>query len=323
VDYGRLFTTSWHITWHYKFLWLFGLLAGMSALTSSLLRLTVGPNVFSSLTDYSQQWTTQPDLLIDQLERLLQQATPWLVSGTIILTILSLVSWLIILFAQGAIIGTAVDFSSGHAIGLGHALRRSWGLLGRFITIDTIVYFPLFLAILLIMLIFLGILVGILASAMQADATLASLLTPLLVGSLCILPILCLLIPLSLLTAAFRALAFRDTAVLGTGIRQAARHTWTVLKANLATVLILGVLIWGLQSFVDLGLRLIMIPVYGLVAAPGLLALIGDGSPVTLLTLALQIVSIVFELFILLVQAVAHTFTAVVWTLAYKEISIQ
>jgi hypothetical protein len=321
MNYGRLFTTSWHLTWRYKFLWLFGFLAGMGALTSSLLRLTVGPHTFTSFTTNWEQWASQPNLVTDRIDHLLQQITPWLVNGTIILVILSLLSWLIILFAQGAIIGTAVDFSSGRAIGFGYALNRSLGLLGRFVAIDTIVYFPLFLVLLLIMLIFIGILVGILASALQADATPATLLTPLIIGSLCILPILCLLLPLSLLTATFRALAFRDTAVLGTGIRQAVRHTWTVLKGNLATVLILGVLIWGLQSFIDLGLRLIMIPIYGLVAAPGLLALIGQSSPVTLIILASQFLSILFELSILLVQAIVHTFTAVVWTLAYKEIS--
>jgi hypothetical protein len=80
-------------------------------------------------------------------------------------------------------------------------------------------------------------------------------------------------------------------------------------------------LIWGLQSFIDLGVRVIMIPIYGLVAAPGLLALIGHSSPVTLMILASQFLSILFELSILLVQAIVHTFTAVAWTLAYKEIS--
>jgi hypothetical protein len=321
MEYGRLFTTSWHLTWRYKFLWLFGFLAGMGAITSSLLRLTIGPNVFSSFMTNLVQWATQPNLAPDRIDRLLQQIAPWLINGTIILTTLSLVSWLIILFAQGAIIGTAVDFSRSQAIGFGQALKRSQGLLGRFIAIDTIVYFPLFLALLLIMLIFLGILVGTLTSAMQVDATPATLLMPLIIGSLCILPILCLLIPLSLLTAAFRTLAFRDTAILGTGIRQAVRHTWTVLKSNLADVLILGVLIWGLHSFVDLALRLIMILVYGFVAAPGFLVLIGESSPVTLTILVWQFVSILFELLILFVQAVVHTFTAIAWTLAYMEIS--
>ena len=154
------------------------------------------------------------------------------------------------------------------------------------------------------------------------DALVEETHTPLLIGSLCILPILCLLLPLGVLTAAFRALAFRDTAVLGTGIRQAVRHTWTVLKSNLAYVLILSVLLWGLQLIVDLGLRIIMSPVYGLVAAPGLLAFVGKSSP-TLVAFASQIVSLLFELSILLVQAVVHTFIAVVWTLAYKEICIQ
>jgi hypothetical protein len=323
VDYGRLFTASWQLTWRCKFLWLFGFLAGMSALSSSLLRLTLGPHVFSSFTTNLEEWRRQPTLAADEIDRLLQQIAPWLVSSIIVLTILSLASWLIILFAQGAIIGTAVDFSSGRLVNLGLALKRGLGLLGRFIALDTLIYFPLFLAVLLIMLIFLGALVGMLVSTVQAEATPASLLTPLLIGSLCILPLLCLLIPLGLITAAFRAVAFRDTAVLDTGIRQAVRHTWSVLKQNLGTILVLGVLVWGLQAVIDLALRILIIPVYGLVAAPGLLALIGESSPATVMTLVSQSVSIVLELFILFVQAIVYTFTTVIWTLAYMEISGQ
>lgn len=323
LDYGRLFATSWYVTWRYKFLWLFGFLASMSAVLVSLVRLAAGPRVFRGFITHLEQLATQPSLIVNAIDRFWQQISLWLTSGIVVLTIISLVSWLIILLAQGGIIGTAVDFGSGRPIGFTQALKHSWNLLGRFVAIDTIVYLPLFLAVLLIMLLCFGILLSILISTMQAEATPVSLLTPLLIGGLCILPSFCLLVPLGMLTAAFRGLAFRDTAVLGTGIRQAMRHTWEVIKGNLAAILILGVLVWGFQVAIDLGLRLIMIPLYGLVTVPGFLTLIGNSTPVTLSTLASQFVSMVFELLVLFVQTIVHTFTAVVWTLAYKEISSQ
>ena len=116
-------------------------------------------------------------------------------------------------------------------------------------------------------------------------------------------------------------MAFRDTAVLNTGVRQVVRHTWAILKPNLANALVLGLLLLALQYVLRTGLSLLTLPAYALVTAPGILSLVGDSSPITLTTLALQFVSIVIELFIISIQAVWHTFTAVAWTLAYREMA--
>ncbi|MCB8944831.1 MAG: hypothetical protein H6658_13870 [Ardenticatenaceae bacterium] len=321
MDYGRSLTTAWHITWQHKSLWFFGFLAGINALSSSLLRLTFGPNLFRAASLDPEQLLNNPDLLYGEIDQLLRLVAPWLVGGTILLVALSLAAWLIILLAHGAIIGTAVHHQTTHPLTFRHALRQGWHLLGRFIAIDTLVYFPLFLILLFILLIFGGTLISTILSATQPNATTASFTTPLLLGCLCLLPLFCLTLPVGILTAAYRALAFRDTAVFHHGVRQTVRHTWAILKANIADILILGLLLWGLQYIIEWGLRLLTLPVYALTTAPGLLALLRHTTPLTATTFLSQFISVFIEAIILLIRAVIYTFTAVTWTIAYKEIS--
>jgi hypothetical protein len=320
MDYGRLFNTSWQLTWRHKFLWFFGFLTALSAATSSFLRLAWGPDLFALDDATMEQWLAQPDLLMTEIDQLLPIVAAWLVGGSIILLLLSLLGWLIVIFAQGAIISTAVAHDTSQPLTFSRASQRSMGLIGRFIAIDTLVYFPLFLALLLIMLLVAAALIGTIFTAFQDSASTATIITPLLVGLLCALPILCLLTPLSLLTAAFRALAFRDTAVFNNGVRAAVRHTWTVLKANLGHIIVVGILLWGLQAALDIGLRTAALFVYAVISAPGLFAL-NHAASLTTAQLIFQLLSFFFEATVLLIQAIAHAFTAVFWTLAYKELS--
>jgi hypothetical protein len=321
MDFGSVFSRAWFLTWRYKFLWIFGFFASLTALNSSILRLLAGPTFARSLTGDYEQWLSNPDLLFNKIDESIQLVSAWLVGGAVVLFLVTTAAWLIMTMAQGAIIGTAVAADADEPVSFSSGFKRGVGLLGRFVAIDTIVYFPVFLVLLIMMLLVLAALVGTAVTAFRDNATPTALITPLLVGIFCLIPFMCMLVPLGMLTAAFRALAFRDTAVLHTGVRQVVRHTWAILKPNFANALVLGLLLVALQYVLRTGLSLLTLPAYALVTAPGILSLMGESSPVTLTTLALQFVSIVIELFVISIQAVWHTFTAVVWTLAYKEMA--
>ncbi len=319
MNFGRVFSQSWSLTWRHKFLWIFGFFAGLTGLNRSFLRLVAGPRFTRSFFEDYQQWVSDPDLLLAQVEGAFDQIVTWYVGGAVVLFLWLTAVWLIMTMAEGAIIGTAVSAQSNEPISFRRAFRQGVGLLGRFIAVDTIVYFPLFIVLLVMMLLAFAALVGTAVQAFEPGASTTSMMAPLAIGLLCIIPFFCLLIPVGILSSAFRDLAFRDTAVLGTGIRQIVRHTWAVIKQNFGSVLILGVLLWGLQYAISLALSLFTIPIYAFATSPGLLELAGDSSAITVSSVVFQLISVGLESFIIFMQTIVHTFTAVVWTLAYKE----
>ncbi len=308
MDFGRFLTTSWQITWRHKFLWLFGLLLSLEAISNSLIRLTVGPDILTRLNHSLEQWLTQPEQLVGQVDQWLQHISEGLLSNAFTILLALLLIWFIVTLALAIIISTTLSTQVEFPARWGTVIKQGKGLLLRFIALDTLIYLPLFLALLLIMIIFASTIIGTAMTAWQPEATTATMLTPLLIGGLCLLPLACLLIPLSLLTALFRTLALRATAVYPTTIRQTISHTWATLKSHTADILILGLLLWGLHMLINLILRL-----------P-----IGFFYPqVTATAPPRQIAMFLFEGVILLIQAITKTFTAVTWTVAYQTLAKQ
>ena len=308
MDYGRFLTLSWHIIRRHKFLWLFGLLLSVEAISNSLIRLTIGPNLLAPLSRSLEQWQTQPEQLMGQVDQWLPRISEGLLSNALVILLALLLIWFIVTLALAIIISTTLNAQNELPVRWGAIIKQSQGLLLRFIALDTLIYLPLFLALLLIMLIFAGTIIGTAMTAWQPEATSATMLTPLLIGGLCLLPLACLLIPLSLFTALFRTLALRQTAVYPTTIRQTVNNTWTLLKNHAADILVLGLLLWGLPMFINLILRLPIGFFY---------------TQVTATALPWQIAMFLFEGIILLIQAITKTFTAVTWTVAYQTLAKQ
>lgn len=317
MDYSRLFARSWAIVWRTKFLWLLGFFLGLGSSGGSLLRIIFGSGLVSSLRRVPFL-ATQPDELFTQTEFWLETAGPWLVGGITAILVLSLGGWLVTVWAEGAVIGTALGLERGGRVTLPHALKMGWRLLPRFVAIDTLVFFPLFLIMLLILLVIVAILLGTLGLSFQ-DVGTGTLAMPLVIGLLCMIPLFCLMAPVGFLTAAFRTLAFRDTAACGTGVRSVVGHTWQVLRPNFLAVVILMVLLAGLQYLLDMILSFISVALFTAAAAPGLLSFIRGTSSLTAGNLLATFFTIIIALLTLFPQIVFHVFTATVWTLAYEE----
>ena len=320
MDYGRVFTNAWHITWQHRFLWLLGFILGLGGHIGRLARILIGSDLPRRL-DNLEQWLTQPDALLTLADLPLERlgiAASWLIFGSFVVLI---GGWLVVTLAEGAIIGAALGLEQGQRVTLPQALKMGWGFLARFIAIDTIVYFPAFLVMLVAMILMLLVLVAMAFLAADNVSTTA-LASPLLIIVFCVLPLLCLLLPLGYGIAAFRALAFRDTAVCGTGVRAVVRHTWEILRQHFWAIFLLAIIVGGLQYLLNAAISILTIPIFALIAAPGLLTLINGTTPITAVTLLILFFTLLVESLIVLVQSVVHAYTATVWTLAYQELIV-
>jgi len=200
-----------------------------------------------------------------------------------------------------------------HPQPLSHSLRTGFRLLARFIAIDALVFLPWFLLALLILLLFGGIVIGFGLAAVQGGEDTA--VPFLLIGLACILPLSCLLIPLSYASIIFRSLAFRDAALQKHSARLAIHHTWQQVRKHVGTVIILIFFIAGGVGTINLLLNWTMIPLAALLAVPqatGIFTLPGMGA---------VLVVCLFLLLILLLKAILHALSATIWTLAYQKIS--
>lgn len=311
--YSRLFARAWRLVWQVKSLWLLGFLLGLGSISGGVARAFLGATVWPRW----QRWLAQPEALLPVPDLRMVQVERFVLWSMLILFLVVIGFWLVVTVAEGSLISAVLDLEEGRPVTLAGALAKGVGWLGRFIAIDTVVFFPLFLLLLLLMVLAVVWLLGTVWLSLR-EGTVASLAGILLLGVVCLLPLLCLILPLNFLTVIYRTLAFRHTAVTGTGIRISIRQTWHVIRHNAGTLLVLVILLWGLQYLLNLGLNLFIIPSTIVAAVSALTAFNGD-SVLAAARLAPIAMGAVVALLVIWLQALAHAFTATVWTLAYEE----
>ncbi|MCA9969122.1 MAG: hypothetical protein KC425_02850, partial [Anaerolineales bacterium] len=164
--------------------------------------------------------------------------------GTLFVLGLLLVGWLLFAWAEAALIHAVLADAAGEPGALRRDLWQGARWLGRFVAIDALVFLPLFLLLLALLLLVGGAVVVAGVSAVRGGGP-AALLAALGVAGLCALPLLCVALPLSVATAVFRGLAFRETAVSGIGARGSIRAAWRLLRAQWPAFLLLTALLLG------------------------------------------------------------------------------
>jgi hypothetical protein len=121
--------------------------------------------------------------------------------------------------------------------------------------------------------------------------------------------------PLGFLTMQFRTLAFRDTAVFGGTIRGSVKHTWQVVRANLASVLILIAIMWGINYIYGMVTGFITVPL-GMATAVSLF----NGSD-SIGSSFVSLISLFVALLLAIPKALLFVYIGIAWTLAYLELT--
>lgn len=138
------------------------------------------------------------------------------------------------------------------------------------------------------------------------------------IGLVCLLPLLCLLIPLGIGLSIYTQLAQIALIVEDLDLPDAFRRGWEVLRENIGEVLIMALLL-GVGGFVA-GLVL-MVP-FILLALPLILGLLAGTDTSGLSGLAATLVGILLYLpILLLASGVVRTFTTGAWTLTYRDLA--
>ncbi|MCP5100449.1 MAG: hypothetical protein GY943_33285, partial [Chloroflexi bacterium] len=311
VDFVAIVREAGQLVWKNKSWWLLGGLLGIGNIASTVARLVAA--IF--IVDPVEQLTSWVNSLIDGSVFALSYPDFGMGVGMTAVSIIiaSLLIWIVATVAEGGLITAVTAAKAGQTPSFSNTISAGRRLLKRFVGIDALVFFPWFLLALLIMLALIALIIGTAVSATQFQPQTS--ITTFAIGLICLIPLSCVLVPVGMLSFVYRSLAFRDAAIHGHPIRQAVRHTWQVVRQNLANFAILTILVVGGSGVANQVLNFAMIPVTALTAVPhtyGVFSFLGLGSILILSTIFLLILSL---------KAILHAFTAAIWTLAFLALS--
>lgn len=303
MDYGAVLSRAWQIGWRNKALWILGILAGCSSSGRG-----GGGQSTSGFRGYQFDGSDLPNGVngnFQGFERFLSD------NGSVVLLIVLGLSCLAIVIGlfflalgvigQGGLIGGYIKADEGAKVTLGEAfnfgLQNFWRLLGI-----RVVFW----------------LVGFVVAIVLVLGAVGFGIITLGIGLLCLIPLICLLIPLALALDAYIVLTMIAAVDEDLGVMESFGRSWAVLRANLGPVVVMGLVLIIGGGIVS---ALIFLPFVGVVvpAVTGFLV----GSDVAVRSgVALSALCLVAGIpLAIALNGVITTFITGAWTLTYRRIT--
>jgi hypothetical protein len=296
MDFGYVLKRAWEIIWKFKILWIFGILA------------SCGQASTSGGSNSGYRFSVQENNLFPQFNHFFAQPDPAVIAlliGAGIFFILAVIV-LAILFGTigriGLIRGTVEAEHGAERLTFGQLWREGLKYFWRVFGLNLLVGIVIFIAFMVIL--FSGIALSI--------ATLGLFL-------LCLLPLMCLFIPLMWAISVVIEQANVALVVENLGITEAIGRGWRVVRDNIGSmlvmslVLILGV---GLIGGIIIGLPMLI------VSAPAMIGAVNGGAAA--LRNGLLVSGLLFLLYLpvlFLLSGILRSYTSSAWTLTFMKLT--
>lgn len=309
MNIGDILTKAWQITWKYKILWIFGILAscvegsgggnggggGSSGVDGSRFN---GEDLGLPL----ESWIQEAVRYFENFERQPEQYV-----GLIAVILMGLcVLWLVAIALGtmgriGLIKGALLADREAESISFVELWQESSRHFWQVISLWLILWLASFIVAVILMLIL---------------ATGAVLTMGLLVA--CLLPLLCLLIPLLWLLN----LVFEQATIAiikeERGVMDALQRAWELIRANIGSYILMALILFVLQFALGL---IISLPIL-LVALPALLGLfIGSGDSIRTTLIISGLCFVVYMPVLIVLGGILRTYIWTAWTLTFSRLS--
>jgi len=293
-DFGNVLTRAWQIIWKHKVLWIFGIFAGCARGGGSGGGGGGGGNRYE--TDNAPPFADQR--VFDQIGQWIEQNWWVIVLFVIILILLVLLAVFLGAIGRiGLIRGTYQAEAGVERLAFGTLFQESlpyfWRVFGLLILIG-LAFLAIFIPI---------VLFGVLTGG---------------VGFACLLPLICVLIPVSWAVVAVLEQATAAIVIEDVGIADGVRRGWEVCKSNVGTIIVMALILWIGSLVVGL---LIAIPVF-LAVLPAIIGLIANQGTVT--TTPFVIAGLCFVAYLPVLIVLSGILTAYVqsaWALTYMRLA--
>jgi len=295
MDISGIFKRAWDITWKHKGFWLLGILASCSG----------GGGGGSGNAGRSAEYRISGDELpgvqrwVDSVPEDVWPAIGIAALGGILLLVLA--AWVLSTLGNGGLIAGFGLADSNESVTLGLAFREGSRHFWKLLLIQLV---PVLLTMLLIIPVLLGF------------ATLGVLTAG--IGIVCLLPLLCLLVPASILVNIYilvtQVALVNDNLTVGAAFRRA----WGVIREEPGNILILAAAL-GIGNFLA---SLVLALPFFLLALPFLLSLVAGVNMGNFGSLTATLIGAALYLPIAVTAGgILRTFITGVWTLSYRALS--
>jgi hypothetical protein len=297
MDYGWVLKRAWEITWKFKGLWLLGILASCSSGGGG-----GGHGGGSSGTGYQLSGESDPRFLQFQhwIESIPEET--WIVIAVvagIVVLLLALVSLVLGILGQGGLIAGFNQVETNGTVTLGEAFRIGKANFWRLLGVRAIFWLA-------------GIVLGIIIAA----AAITTALGTLGIGLLCLVPLLCLLIPVGALVGVYVMLTQVALVTEALDVKASFRRSWEILKANLGPAIVIGLIVVFGSALIGLVLAFPLIAAV-LPAAAGLAFGTDQSTTTGLVTAGLCLV--IYLPLLIVANGILQTYVTGVWTLSWRQ----
>lgn len=295
LDFGNVLTRAWQITWKHKILWIFGIFAGCSR----------GGGSFGGGNSGGSRWEGDGDLSVGA-ERFAQQVGQWIeqnwwiiVLAVLVLIVLILLSIYLGTIGRIALIrGTMRAEAGAERMGFGELFAASgpyfWRVFG------------------------LSLIIGLAVLAIFLPLALFGVITAG-VGFLCMLPLICVLIPVGWAVSVVLEQANVAIVTEDLGIMDGVRRGWEVCKANLGGVVVMALILWFLQLLAGF---IIAIPIL-LAVVPAVFGFAAGQQDILSAPYILAALCFVAYLPLLIVlSGIITTYVQSAWALTYMRLAL-
>ena len=221
MNYGEVLSRAWQIIWKYKALWIFGILAGCSNAGGGPGNLSYsfsGGDASPAVENYFQQFERIPDWQVAALVG---------IGIVVMLVFVLLVIFLTTIGKIGVIRGAHQADEGVSRLSFGDLFRESLPYFWRVFLLNLLIGLVVFV------IVFVGLIVGLVGTVFTLGLAL-----------LCLIPLICLIIPLSWLLYVLIEQANIAIVVENLGISEGWRRGWQVFKDNLGVMIVMGLILY-------------------------------------------------------------------------------
>jgi hypothetical protein len=296
MEFGEVLKRAWHIIWNHKVLWLFGILAGCGSAGSG-----ASGNSGGRGGQYSGDMGSGMENFFNSID---PTVLTILIIGFILvmLVLVILAIFLSTIGKIGIIRGTLAVEAGASRLTFGQLFSESTPYFWRVFGLNLLV----------------GLLGALLGGGIAAFTVLGTIAT-LGIGLICLIPILCLLVPFFIGLALVTEQASIAIVTENVGIMDGLRHGWNVITANLGPIILMG-LILGLGVGGVVG-SLLFAPFLA-IFAPIVLGLIATSGELVTGTLVVSgLLALVYLPIFLALNGALTSYVQTAWTLTYLRLT--
>jgi len=302
MDYGKILSRAWQITWRWKVLWIFGFLASLGSGGGS------GGGGGNGMNNGSRGAGNFPNFDMSP------EIGGLLIALICVALIIGIILWVLSIISRGALIAGVQQVEDEGQTSFGSAWRVG---LSRFWTIFGVGFLAA-LPILIIVLVLIGVGIAVAVGAgynftnAMSDRALGIILPAL----ACLIPLACVTVVLAVVLGQIQLYAERAAILEGKGWIDAFKRGWQVLKTNLGPTIVFWLI------FLVIGGVLLAIVAGGILAlALPAVALFGNNNPNALAVVTMCGGALIGFVILAVVGAIVQTFTSTTWTLVYRQLT--